>query len=185
MYSLCSRYESFTILSLILSHLELLRIELPKLTQSILMEVVQRFDFLKSLFLSQMHLHIVLQSLLSYFRRLQRRQQNLIFQSHSLFLYSFNPFFGINGTGKYLSGNNVSNHRKQPPLANFTSKDERIKQKAIYFNFRLDIGVYIFKHVNEFASIFKLMQSRKINIPINSKGIKERFSFSLFDTSVM
>ena len=42
----------FTIPSLILFHLELSRIELPKLNPSILMETVQRLDFLKSLSLS-------------------------------------------------------------------------------------------------------------------------------------
>ena len=38
--------------SLILFHLELSRIELPKLTSSILMEILQRLDFLKSLSLN-------------------------------------------------------------------------------------------------------------------------------------
>ena len=50
--SLCSRYGFFTIPSLILSHLELSRIELPKLTPSLLMEIVQRLDFLKSVSLN-------------------------------------------------------------------------------------------------------------------------------------
>ena len=44
--------DFFTIPSLILSHLELSRIELPKLTPSILMKIVQSLEFLKSLFLS-------------------------------------------------------------------------------------------------------------------------------------
>ena len=57
--SFCSRYGFFTIPSLILSHLELSRIELPNLTLSIFMEILQRLGFLKSLSLSQMHLHIV------------------------------------------------------------------------------------------------------------------------------
>ena len=52
--------------SLIFSHLELSRIELPKLTPSILMEILQRLDFFKSLSLSKMHLHIALKSLVSY-----------------------------------------------------------------------------------------------------------------------
>ena len=38
--SLCSRYVFFTVPSRILSHLEQLRIELPKLTPSILMKIV-------------------------------------------------------------------------------------------------------------------------------------------------
>ena len=37
--------------------------------------------------------------------------------------------------------------------------------------------------MNEFVSISELMQSRKDKI--NSKDITERFSFSLFDSSVM
>ena len=41
----------------------------------------------------------------------------------------------------------------QVPLAKFSHKGERIRQEAIYFNFRLDFGVYIFNHVNEFISI--------------------------------
>ena len=49
---LSSKYGLFAIPSLILSHLELSRIELPKLTSSILMEILQRLDFLKSLSLS-------------------------------------------------------------------------------------------------------------------------------------
>ena len=49
---LSSRYGFFAIPSLILSHLELSRIELPKLTSSILMETLQGLDFLKSLSLS-------------------------------------------------------------------------------------------------------------------------------------
>ena len=40
-----------------------------------------------------------------------------------------------------------------------------------------------FNHVSEFVSIAKLMQSRKDKI--NSKDIRERFLFSLFDISVM
>ena len=40
-----------------------------------------------------------------------------------------------------------------------------------------------FNHVNESISISELMQSRKDKI--NSKDITERFSFSLFDSSVM
>ena len=46
------RYRFFAIPSLILSDLELLKIELPKLTLSILMEILQRLDFLKRLSLS-------------------------------------------------------------------------------------------------------------------------------------
>ena len=37
--------------------------------------------------------------------------------------------------------------------------------------------------MNEFVSIFELMESRKDKI--NSKDITERFLFSLFDSSVM
>ena len=39
------------------------------------------------------------------------------------------------------------------------------------------------KHMNEFASISELMQSRKDKI--NSKDITEKILFSLFDSSVM
>ena len=77
---------SFAIPSLILSDLELSRIELPKLTPSILMEVFiilfalidqfyfympepLRLDFLHSLSLSKMHVYIVLKSLVSYYGR--------------------------------------------------------------------------------------------------------------------
>ena len=63
---LISRYEFFTIPSLILSHLELSRIELRMLTSSILMKILLRLDFLKSLSLSKMHLHIALKSFASY-----------------------------------------------------------------------------------------------------------------------
>ena len=59
-------------------------------------------------------------------------------------------------------------------------KGERIGKEAIYFNFRLDIGVCILNGVNEFASISELMQSRKVKIPTNSKDITEGFLFSLF-----
>ena len=38
--SICSRYQFFTIPSLFLSHMELSRIKLPKLTSNILMEIV-------------------------------------------------------------------------------------------------------------------------------------------------
>ena len=58
-----------------------------------------------------------------------------------------------------------------------------VRQEAIYFIFRFDIGVCNFNHVNEFVSISELMQSRKDKI--NSKDITERFLFSLFDSSVM
>ena len=116
----------FAIPSLILSQLELSRIELPKLTPSILMETVIisvflveqfyfymhqpiRLDFLKSLSLSWMHHHIVLKSLVA---------GNMSYEDGGVFskiyyfnlmicyLYSLNPFIGINETGKYLSPNN-------------------------------------------------------------------------------
>ena len=45
---------------------ELSRIEVPKLSPSILMEIMQKHDFFKSLFLCYMHLHIVLKLLQSY-----------------------------------------------------------------------------------------------------------------------
>ena len=61
--TLSSGYGFFAISSLILSHLELSIIELQKWTSSILMEVLQRLDFLKNLSLSYMDLHIVLKSL--------------------------------------------------------------------------------------------------------------------------
>ena len=61
--------DFFAIASLILSHLELSRIELSNLISSILMEFFQRLDFLKSLSLSQMHLDIVLKSLVSILSR--------------------------------------------------------------------------------------------------------------------
>ena len=111
---LSSRYGFFAIPSLILSHLELSRIELPKLTSSILMEILQRLDFLKSLSLSQMHLHIVLKS-----RKYSIKAGNISqedggavskiyhFNLKVSYLYSFNPFIGINETGKYLNRNNV------------------------------------------------------------------------------
>ena len=60
-----------------------------------------------------------------------------------------------------------------------------IKQEAIYFNFRLDIGVYIFNHVNEFISISEITQRTKIKIPISSKDITERLFFSLLETLIM
>ena len=56
-------------------------------------------------------------------------------------------------------------------------------QEAFYFNFRLDIGVCIFNHVNEFVSISDFKESRKVKILIYSKYITERFLFSLLDTS--
>ena len=62
---LSSRYGFFAIPSFILYHMELSRIELPKLTSITLMKILQRLDFLKFLSLSWMHLHIVLKSLVS------------------------------------------------------------------------------------------------------------------------
>ena len=56
-------------------------------------------------------------------------------------------------------------------------------EEAICFNFRFDVGVFNFNHANEFVSISKLTQSKKDKI--NTKDIKERFLFSLFDLSVM
>ena len=58
-----------------------------------------------------------------------------------------------------------------------------IRQEAVYFNFRFDIGTYNLEHVDEFVSISELMQGRKDKI--NSKDITERVLFSLFDTSIM
>ena len=66
-------------------------------------------------------------------------------------------------------------HGNQTPLANSSSKGERIRQEAFYFNFRLIL--------NKFLSIPELTESRKAKIPINSIDITERFLFSILDTS--
>ena len=104
--------DFFAIASLILSHLELSRMELPNLISSILMEFFQRLDFLKSLSLSQMHLDIVLKSLVSILSRQVISLKKMMMSSAKFtvlisYLYSFNPFIGVNETGKYLSCNNV------------------------------------------------------------------------------
>ena len=98
------------------------------------------------------------------------------------YLYSFNPFIGTNETDKYFSPKNVQQHREQAPLANSLCKGERIRQEAIYFNFRLDIGVCIFNHVNEFVSTSDLMETERLKSQSTLKIFTERFLFSLFDT---
>ena len=102
-----------------------------------------------------------------------------------IYLYSFNLFIGFNKTGSTSVTIMCKSIENTYPLANFSIKGTRITQETIYFNFRLDISVYIFNDVNEFVSISELMQSRKVKIPINSKDITERFLFSLLDTSIM
>ena len=54
-YSFCSRGSCMATLLLILSHFELSRIELPKLTSSILMEIVTILVVLVDQFYSYMH----------------------------------------------------------------------------------------------------------------------------------
>ena len=70
---------------------------------------------------------------------------------------------------------------RHPWRTNITVKGS--DRMAVYFNFRFDIGVSNFNHVNELGSISELMQSRKDKM--NSKDIIERFLFSLFDSSIM
>ena len=115
--------------SIILFHLELSRIDLPKLTSSILMEIVTILVALVDEFCFYMHhpikvwlfekifelvylFHIALKSLLSILRQVKALKKMVVLSVNFTILIlwspvSFNPFISINEIGKYHSHNIV------------------------------------------------------------------------------
>ena len=115
--------------SIILSHLELSRIDLPKLTSSLVMEIVTIPVALADEFYFYMHhlikvwlfekifelvylFHIALKSLLSILRQVKALKKMVVLSVNFTILIlwspvSFNPFISINEIGKYRSDNIV------------------------------------------------------------------------------
>ena len=90
------------------------------------------------------------------------------------YLHSFDSCVGVNKVSKYPGCNNVQQHGGWTSLKNASHKGKKVRWEAIYFDFRLDVGVCNFNHVNGIISKTKFLQSRKYKIPINSiKSFKE------------
>ena len=62
---------------------------------------------------------------------------------------------------------------------NSSHKGKSVRWKAIYFNFRFDVGERNFNDTNEFVSNFYKEEKTKY------QSTQSKFLFSLFDTSVM
>ena len=108
----------FAIPSFTLSHLELLTIELPKLTSRILTQIVAIPVILVDQFFIYAPNQLVLMKLVSI--------SAAILHNRMESRHSYRTHIRVN----------VSN------------------RGVVYFNFRLDIGIWNLKHMNEFVSIF-------------------------------